>query len=389
MRRLSAWLFLVALLAWLTPVTFAQTFTTFDVPSSTLTEPAAINAWGAITGSYGASGTLGNRGFLRRPGGVVFTFDVPEYSGRDHVVGTTAINALDQIIGYVLDLNVNRYHSFLRQPDGTFATLEVGGPCPVSGAKTRYSRSAFLMVPIQSFDGDIPVTINNKGQIAGIYGQLGCHYSFLRQRDGTTIRIEVPTHAEPGPQTLAQAMNSRGQVTGYYLADNHNLQGFLWEPNGTITTFGPPDSNVLPTAITGRGEIAGSLDGHGFLRQPDGTISTFDPADSISTYPVAMNARGQISGYYSDMSLAYHGFLREKDGSIVTFDVPDSTNTYPTSMNAAGQITGWYSDANGVVHGFVRKCRKPAVAMHGNQADGSGSESPLSHQRRESVVGSQ
>jgi len=56
-----------------------------------------------------------------------------------------------------------------------------------------------------------------------------------------------------------------------------------------------------------------------------------------------------------DASYIYHGFVREKDGTISTFDVPNSTNTYPAAMNATGDITGWYSDASGAVRGFVRE----------------------------------
>ena len=54
----------------------AGTFTTFDPPGSTFTEPSGINPGGVITGGYiDASGM--DHGFVRAHDGTITTFDVP------------------------------------------------------------------------------------------------------------------------------------------------------------------------------------------------------------------------------------------------------------------------------------------------------------------------
>jgi hypothetical protein len=76
------------------------------------------------------------------------------------------------------------------------------------------------------------------------------------------------------------------------------------------------------------------------------TIITFDMPNSISTQPVAINPRSQITGSYVD-AVAQHGFLRQPDGTLTSFDAPIGfpggarVDTSVTSINAAGQITGY------------------------------------------------
>ena len=326
----------------------AQNIITFDVPNSISTQPAAINSAGQVTGSYWDAN--GSHGFLRQADGKFTRFDVPNNFSGLVVTGVTSMNAAGEIVGYILTLDTDSYHSFLRQTDGTFILLNAPGPCQAPMA-TKADLSSWA-VPLLSIDGVVFTGINNRGQITGVYGEVLCHRSFLRQPDGTIISFGVAPDAVPGPNTIAQAINLRGQTTGYYL-DNHTFRGFLREPDGTITTFAAADSDTYPTAIAPRGEITGYAGGHGFLRQRNGSIVTFDAPNSLATQPTAINQKGQIAGFCLDANYVYHGFLREQNGSFMTVDVPNSTNTYPAAMNAKGQMTGWYSDASGGVHGFV------------------------------------
>jgi hypothetical protein len=61
--------------------------------------------------------------------------------------------------------------------------------------------------------------------------------------------------------------------------------------------------------------------------------------------------KGEIMGYFYDLSLQVHGFVRDRDGMIVTFDAGSiMTGTLPTSINTKGEITGSY-----LGHGFLRR----------------------------------
>ena len=65
---------LVGLVTLATAV-YAQTITTFDMPNSTSTQPAAINAKRQITGVY--VDAVGRHGFLRQSDGTLISFDAP------------------------------------------------------------------------------------------------------------------------------------------------------------------------------------------------------------------------------------------------------------------------------------------------------------------------
>jgi hypothetical protein len=95
-----------------------------------------------------------------------------------------------------------------------------------------------------------------------------------------------------------------------------------------------------------------------FLRAPGGSFTTFDPPGSLSTYAVAINTAGTITGFYGIQdnigNYIGRGFLRARDGTFATFDFPGTTSTAPQAINPAGAITGYYGDAKGKTHGFLR-----------------------------------
>jgi hypothetical protein len=358
MRRLTALCLPIALvLVNVVTVAHAQTFITFDLPSSFSTQPSAINSKGQVTGTF--VDATGQHGFLREADGTLTSFDAPQ-NIRDAVGGPqvqtfpTSMDAAGHVAGYVFSLDTFLDYGFARLKDGTFIIFSDPDACRSQGSKSGFYRALGSSGSfIGRVEGIAATGVNNQGQITGICGPFPpFNESFLRQRDGEMVVFKVPVE---GPTiTLAQAINCRGQITGYYYdsPDNGSYRGFLREPDGTITTFGAPFAEVHPVAITSGGRITGSADGHGFVRLADGRMRIFDVPDSTSTQPIAMNAKGQVAGTYLDAGNVNHGFVREKDGVITTFDVPGSTSTYPTGINPSGDVTGWYSDASGT-HGFV------------------------------------
>jgi len=66
---------------------------------------------------------------------------------------------------------------------------------------------------------------------------------------------------------------------------------------------------------------------------------------------MSIDQGGGITGYYYFRGAP--GFMRAGDG-FTTFDPPGSINTYPLSINSRGSITGYYfSSKHGMSHGFV------------------------------------
>src|SRR5713101_2800459 len=93
-----------------------------------------------------------------------------------------------------------------------------------------------------------------------------------------------------------------------------------------ITTFDPPNStNTVPQAINVFGQVTGYYDNangsHSFIRQRDGTFTTFNfqaGGFSFATFATDINPAGQVVGYLVEPPVTW-SFLRQTDGTIVTF----------------------------------------------------------------------
>ena len=117
---------------------------------------------------------------------------------------------------------------------------------------------------------------------------------------------------------------------------------------------------TFPVSVNDKGGIAGyyadnSNIRHGFLRKPDGEFTTFTPPNLSGILVVAMNNGGQILGTgtlpnpYSNVA-----FLRHPAGYFAVFSPASASNTTPCSLNNTGEVTGYFQDAAYVYHGFLR-----------------------------------
>lgn len=136
------------------------------------------------------------------------------------------------------------------------------------------------------------------------------------------------------------------------------------EPGGGIVSFKVKGSyKTQPAGINDRGVIAGSYlnayeyTSHGFVRGEHGKITSFDPSGTgrYGTYVKAINAGGDITGYYYDSSDTPHGFLRTADGTITSFDVKGMSQTYALAINRHDAIVGYGVDSRGQRIGFERR----------------------------------
>ena len=232
----------------------------------------------------------------------------------------------------------------------------------------------------------------------------------------TVTTFDVPN----SKNTVPQANNLFGQITGYYQDVNFIVHGFLRRPNGTFITFDAPSSNgTYATSINDWGEITGYYSGadnhsHGFVRQKNGKIITFDAPNSpdplfpdlcewqtTDTSGEAINLAGQVAGIVRQRhvgtgslgcaGLQYQGFLRNQDGTIINFSIPFAVGAFAEfvgahAINLRGQIAGevQYLDISSVpTGGFLRQpdgtittffdfddtdrpwCRVPAINLFG------------------------
>ena len=132
-------------------------------------------------------------------------------------------------------------------------------------------------------------------------------------------------------KTIVMGNNARGDIIGYYTADNQT-HGFLLE-QGVLTTLDYPGT------------------------------------DATSTQANAINDAGDIVGVYSLKSGPQgnvHGFLRTKDGHWSTVDYPEGTHLM--------QGGGYAIDANGTIFGCYHD-GSPIAVMHGYRLGPEGASS--------------
>jgi uncharacterized membrane protein len=206
--------------------------------------------------------------------------------------------------------------------------------------------------------------INSKGQIAGYYSDdVGAQHGYIREANGTYVLFDAPDAVHKARSgTIVYGLNAGSETTGTYNDSTGAMHSFVRTSDGKITEFDPPKAiNSAPTGINDKGLIVGYYSradevDHGFLRGSGGRITPIDPPGSKGTNPKAINQTGVIAGQYisSTTTPQSHGFVRSADGEFSTFDPPGSHGTEASGINDNGAIVGAYSDGNGVVHGYIR-----------------------------------
>lgn len=208
--------------------------------------------------------------------------------------------------------------------------------------------------------------LSSRGRIVGLYKTSFSEpsHGFIRQPDGGFTTFHAPCPQCPEPYgTQAIDINLEGKVVGSVLptAAGATIQGFVRSADGDFTLFVVPNSSAtFPWAINSAGQIVGyytdsaGVD-HGFLRQPDGSLTTLDVPGAALTLAYLINAEGLIGGYYRDLAGVYHGFIWRQTGTFITFDPPNSIETVPEGIDSKGRVGGTYYDPAHNLHGFLRR----------------------------------
>jgi uncharacterized membrane protein len=346
LRFSSAFVFFVVT----TQFTHAQTITTYDAPNSGNTILVAINSAGQIAGTYNKGHEFFDvgHGFLREANGTFTAFDVRGATGG-LPTRVTGMNDSGEVIGLFIPWAGHSSQGFFRQADGT-----IGPPCVSWSAKASAAVAPLLALNVygnapQAINGigqivgvsgandyvsylrqpdgtcvtielgnraTYALAINVFGEITGTYMDVDRDFvwrGFLRDAKGQITTFDAPGSLRTEPTAIDQ----KGHIAGNYTAADGD-HGFLRKPNGQIETFDPFGSvKTIVMAMNQKGQITGyyaTTDGvyHGFLRDKNGEIETFDALEG-NTFPQDINDLGEIVGYYQDANSAPHGFIRSND----------------------------------------------------------------------------
>ena len=241
---------------------------------------------------------------------------------------------------------------------------------------------SYTIVPFDAPDstGTVANGINSLGQIVGTYlDAAGNGGAFLRSADGKTFTtIDVPGSAPHS--TTANGINNLGQIVGSYFDSTGRRHGYIRSAAGDFTLFDITcqitDDYVAAgdaSSINDQGEVVGpcstSGTNNGYLRQPDGSLVTIAAPFFAYTIPLAINNLGQIagSGLMGNIVLGTrHGFVRSPSGTYVQFDLPGvSGATQLSAFNNVGQLAG-----SSFAAGFVSNADGTVTLLNGYPVSG-------------------
>ncbi len=321
----------------------ASEYTTIACPDTESTYPASINSGQEIVGD------CGHKGFIRFRNGVYMTFTAPYAEFRTYAAD---INDSGEIIGSYQKTGADYNHGYVRSVDGVFTEFDPPG----SG-------------------GTSPVSINSAGVVTGSYILSGVTVGFVRDTQGNITTVSVPGSLSTQPTGI----NSSGEITGFE-QDATGTHGFLQDAEGNITVFDVPGSDPEPTNGDPRGTVSAALNSsgqvtgwwsdtnnvrHGFTRDASGSFFTFDApgASSFGTTAASINDSGEVTGSASDAAGNYFSFTQSGSDTPVDFWGPkDQTGYGPAAgkINASGKIIGWYWDSYVHQRGFFRDVLPPS-----------------------------
>jgi hypothetical protein len=326
-------------------------YTTIVCPDTESSEATGINASEQIVG-YCGKGPV--KGFVRLPNGVLTTFTAPHATYETIALD---INDSGAVTGFYAKSGDTGEHGFIRSAEGGISDFDVPG-----------STSTF------------PASINSQGVIVGTYYIGTAVQGFMRDALGnfTTIMVPGSTYTQP------TGVNTSGEVTGFE-EDATGAHGFVQDVQGNITIFDVPGSDPEPTngaqrgtvveAINSSGEVTGWWSDagnirHGFTMDAQGNFFTFD-AQGVGSYPyngtqaVSINDSGEVAGSAINSDEHSFGFTQSGSNVPVNFYGPvggpnDGYGPEVAKINVNGKIVGSYTDSYGHGRGFFRDVLPPS-----------------------------
>jgi uncharacterized membrane protein len=265
--------------------------------------PRNLNNVGEIVGHIGdeRDGT----GFTRSRSGQYTEFLYPPPCGFfvNPCSYPMGINDGGEIVGFSLSEIPG---AFLRNKDGSFETL----PAAPGNSAAQ------------------PNSINNRGEIVGLYPMSGFFHGFLLS-GGKYTTIDFPGTTF----TQCTGINNMGLVTGFYVENNGSTHGFLWWRGNFIATFQVSTStgakDTFPMAINDWGQVSGNFRalfpdaGGAFVRNFNGAIRMIDlatllqPIGGSGGFLTGINNHGDLLGFSGEGSFQpIFGFLIPRGAGV-------------------------------------------------------------------------
>ena len=239
------------------------------------------------------------------------------------------------------------------------------------------------VTPVAGFDRTSVLGISDNGVLVGSVDDGLVVSGLIIDMNGAST---VFNHPDAVSFTQARGVNNKGLVTGF--RDDANDQfaaenGFIYDPKTGAFTDIVPSIFTIAQGINSRGDVVGSaiFDGNfgapdpcgssdpfvrrGWLRTEDGSVTYFS-VNGGATSARGITDSGTIAGFVNDPgSGLFKGFVVELDGSqcqsfsIADADLlhfPGSAGNFVGGIKNSGEVVGSYDDGTTSL-GFIARPR--------------------------------
>jgi uncharacterized membrane protein len=233
------------------------------------------------------------------------------------------------------------------------------------GAMTTVAANAergrtYTAIDIPGAASTLAQGINSRGDVVGLYVDGSGTHGFVA-RNGSFTTIDYPGAA----YTDARGINARGEIVGSYRMSGEppvNLHGYLRSKHGEFTPIDFPDhTNTIAQRITSTGVILGCRHDADMMATMRGVmINGRDTSEVAEIGAFASMNNGStpdgslLVGLFTDMDTGRgRAYLLYGGDTFIPFDVPGSVSTSGWDVNGNGQVVGVYRDAADKIHGFL------------------------------------
>lgn len=163
------------------------------------------------------------------------------------------------------------------------------------------------------------------------------------------------------PSNAAGALNSLGQVTGYFYPSGNlagDMHAFLYSAGSGVVDLGTlGGSSSRGYAINNSGQVVGESRtsggaAHAFTYSAAGGMVDLGTPSNIRSMAFSVNDSGQVAGSFGTRFL--HAFVHTAAGGMVDLGTLGGGNSYGTAINSSGQVAGSSNiSGNSATHAFV------------------------------------
>lgn len=201
--------------------------------------------------------------------------------------------------------------------------------------------------------------INNWGVVAGTSGGIDTPPDRAFRWTAETGMEDLGAFTNgAGSYSVARGIGDSGLVIGSSATAKPGYHAFVWSRRSgliDIDTLGNYSS--YPVAINPRGQVAGyfesslSAPSHAFVWSHATGMLDLGTAGSTASFATAMNASGRVVGQIAGQSLQAMSWTQ--GGGMVSLGSLGGEGLYAGSVNDKGQVVGVASTATGGPHGFI------------------------------------